>query len=180
MDWINFLGYGLTAIIIGLIMTYLNKSGNKEIDRNDIGQIELRMHRLYFYGGLVCVIFALVFVGAAIYVNEIELYFIGFAMLLLFGGLGILCLLPYKNHWIAFDDNTISVYNWAGKKKTIQWNKIENIKFSSVSGYIKIRTPDDTVSIHQHLVGLNMFIKKMEALTSWREEDLKIPFRGKH
>lgn len=135
------------------------------------------MNRFYQILGYISIGFASIFVIAALYYQEKEMYVMGLAMLLLFGGLGIPCLLYYRNHKLKFNDDKITVQNWRKKNQEISWAEIDEIKFNPFSGYLKLRGVNRKLTIHQHLVGLKEFIKKMEEKTKWKASELKLPIK---
>jgi len=93
-----------------------------------------------------------------------------------FGGLGTILIMYYQNHILTYNDNKITVQNWRKQTKEITWEEIENIKFSPLSGYLKIYGLGKKLSIAQHMVGLKGFTNMMEAKTKWNARDLRMPF----
>ena len=177
MDWEKIIFYGLVGIAVSFAMNYLNKGANQNVEKRKNGDIELGMNRLYQTLGLAGVGSAVVFIAVALFIHEKEVYIISTLMVLLFGGLGVPCLMYYKNHKVTFNDKTISVQNWKGKTNNITWTEINRIKFNPFSGYLKIYGLDKKLTIHQHLVGLKEFVKKMEEKTKWKANELKLPFK---
>ena len=178
MDWEKILTYGLIGIVVTLFMNYLNRSANQGSIKNKFGKYELRMNRLYQIVGLISIFIAIVFLIAAIYYQDKEIYVIGFAMVLLFGGLGIPLLLFYINHKLVFDENKITSTGWTKKETTLRWDEITKISFSPFSGKIKVQGQNSQLNIHQHLVGLKEFVNLMESKTKWRASDLKLPIKN--
>lgn len=177
MDWEKVITYGLIGLAVSLAMNYMNKGASQEIAKNPSGEIELRMNKLYQILGYLSIGFASIFVIAALYYQEKEMYIIGMSMLLLFGGLGIPCLMYYQNHKLKFDDEKIVAQNWRKKIEEITWREIDEIKFNPFSGYLKIRGLNKKMTIHQHLVGLKEFTNKMEEKTKWKAKELKFPIK---
>lgn len=177
MDWEKVITYGLIGLAVNLAMRYMSKGASQEIDKDMNGDIELRMNKLYQIVGFVSIGFALIFVIAALYYQEKEMYMIGTAMLLLFGGLGLPCLMYYQNHKLKFNDTRIIAQNWKKKTGEITWTEIDDIKFNPFSGYLKIFGLNKKLIVHQHLVGLKAFTKKMEEKTKWKASELKLPIK---
>ena len=177
MDWEKVIMYGLIGLAVSLAMNYMNKGASQEIEKSTNGEIELRMNKLYQILGYLSIGFASSLVIAALFYQEQEMYIVGIAMLLLFGGLGIPCLMYYQNHKLRFDDEKITVQNWRKKIKEIAWREIDDIRFNPFSGYLEIRGLDKKMAIHQHLVGLKKFTDKMEEKTKWRTSELKLPIK---
>ena len=178
MDWEKILTYGLIGFAVALFMNYLNRSANRGSIKNKSGQYELRMNRLYQIVGLLSIFIAIVFLIAAIYYQEKEMYIIGFAMVLLFGGLGIPLLLYYINHRLIFDEDKITSTGWTKKEITLRWDEITEISFSPFWGKIKVQGQNSQLNIHQHLVGLKEFVKLMENKTMWKASNLKLPIKN--
>ncbi len=177
MDLEKVITYLSVTLAVSLAMNYLNRGASQEIEQSKNGEIELRMNKLYQILGYVCIGFASIFVMAALYYQEKEMYVIGIVMLILFGGLGISCLMYYQNHKLTFDDEKITVQNWRKKIEEIKWGEINEIKFNPFSGYLNIRGLNKKMTIHQHLVGLKAFAKKMEEKTKWKTSELKLPIK---
>jgi len=96
---------------------------------------------------------------------------------LIFGGLSAPLLMYYYNHELEFDEESIVVKNWKGKVDKIKWSEIENVKFSPMWGYLKLKTKSKKLNLYQHLVGLVEFVKLMEIKTKFTAKELKLPFK---
>lgn len=179
MDWEKVIFYGIIGIAVSLAMNFMNKGASQNIRENENGEIELRMNKLYQILGYLCIGITTIFVLAAIYYQDEEMYLIGGIMFLLFGGLGLPILMYYNNHKLRFNDDRILVHNWLGKSNEIKWSEIDSIKFNPFSGYLKINGLNKKLTIHQHLVGLKEFLKRMEEKTKWKVSELKLPIKMK-
>ena len=178
MDWESLIRYGLIGAAVAGVMTYLNKSSIKEVEPSEDGITVLRMNKFYQYigWGAVC-IGVLSCVIPLFYPEEEDIYLFGIFALSLFGGLGAAFVLYGRNHWLEFNDESITVQNWKGKAETVAWNDIKDVRFNTISGYVKISGPKKTLNIHMHLVGLRTFLNKMEEKTEWKVSELKLPIR---
>lgn len=177
MELEKIITYGLIGLAVSLAMSYLNKGASQEIINKTNGLLELRMNKLYKILGYLCIGFASIFTIASLYYQEKEMYIIGVLAITLFGGLGVPCLMYYRNHKLRFDHQKIIVQNWIKKKKEIRWEEIDEIKFNPFSGYLIIRSKTEKVKIHQHLVGLKEFTNEMEAKTKWKASVLRLPIK---
>lgn len=177
MDWGKIMTYGLIGLVTTLVMSYMNNAAGKAVEKNALGYIEIRMNRLYQISGLGCLTITSIFLVAGICYNDKEMYITAALMFFLFGGLGAICLLYYHNHVVKFNDETIIVKNWKGKKKEIKWAEIYHIEFNAFSGYLKLSASNTEVCIHQHLVGLKELVKRMEEKTRWTASGLKLPIK---
>lgn len=176
MDWIQITTSVLLGLAVAVVMTYVNKKiANQKVEQNTNGAIELKLHRSYQVIGYIGIGFALMFVLVAIFQPEDGLYLIAFAMLVLFGGGGLFCLLYYQNHVLSFNDDIIMVKSWLGKYEEVTWDTIHEIKFHRLSGCLKLKGENKQLSIHQHLRGLKTFTDKMEEKTKWTVSELKLP-----
>ena len=175
MDLGKVIAYVLIGMAVTLVINYMNKGASQEIEKGLNGEVELRMNKFYQTLGYVSIGIALIFILIALYYQETEMYIIGVLMLLLFGGLGLFCLMYYRNHRLNFNDEKIIVHNWRRKIEEISWGEIDEIKFNPFSGYIKVRGLNKNLRIHQHLVGLKEFTESMEKKTKWKASKLKLP-----
>ena len=177
MDWEQIITSGLIGITITLVFSYMNNGANEEIEIQSNGDIELRMNKFYHILGYLSIGFASIFVMAALYYQDKEMYILGFAMLLLFGGLGLLILMYYLNHKLMFNEDKIIVHNWRREVQEIYWTEITEIKFNAFSGYLKINGRNKNLKIHYHLVGLKEFTKRIDQKTKWKSSNLNLPFK---
>lgn len=68
----------------------------------------------------------------------------------------------FKNHSLIFDDKKVTAITWLGKSTSIEWENIEVLKFSAVSGQLALKGDHKTLKAHQHLVGLAVFIATLK------------------
>jgi len=165
---------------VTLSLAYLNKATAKPPIANGQGQYLLRMHKLYNYVGILAVLLACVFVIVPPLVEtmDIAMAIMAIAMLLIFGGLGTLCLIYYRNHYLLFDENIIEVRNPKGQIRTISWHDIERASFNSFTGFLILTDRNGgKLKIHQHLVSLGKFVALLEDKTGWTSKDIKLPVK---
>ena len=175
MNWENTIGIVVSSIAISISTYYLKKGNADEIQKNPDGNYVLSLPKMYKYTGILSILIVSVFMAGAILIQDKITVIMAILMFVLFGGLGIPCLLAYQNYRLEFNDKTITVFNWKGEKKEIFWSEIKEIKFSSLSGYIKIYGNQDVLKINHHLQGLDIFKNKINQQTKWNTRELKIP-----
>ena len=158
-------------------MSRLNKAAGKDVAPAPTGKTELRLHKLYLYLGYAGIAIATVFIGAAAWYRDTELYVIAFLMVGLFGGIGTLLLMNYRNHLLRFDDQWVTVHSWTGREQQVAWRDISAISFNAVSGYLLVEGPFKTLKIHHHLVGLKSFVVKVEHRVGIPVAGTELPFR---
>jgi hypothetical protein len=101
-----------------------------------------------------------------------------FLMFLIFIGLGLLCVLFYRNHYLRFDNSTIEVRSAFAKTKIINWEEIKSVSFNPSSGLITLKNQNgQKIKVHQHLIGLGRFISYLETKTGWTAKKLKLPVK---
>jgi hypothetical protein len=164
----NGIFYGLIALSVTLTLSYLSKATNKTVARTEHGQYLLRMHKLYNVVGIISLVIAAVFLIAPVISGDVKpmFYVIGFVMLLLFGGLGLLSVLYFKKHWVLFDETKLDVCGPFNKQKSIYWNDIVKTGFNPSTGLVTLRTKSgEKVRVHYHLVGFSTFVRYLESKT---------------
>lgn len=177
MDWEKIILYGVIGLVVSFMMSYMNKGASQKIEENENGEIELQMNKLYQIIAYISIAIAIVFIIAAVYYQDNEIYLVSGLMLLLFGGLGVLVLMYYRNHKLKFGEERLVVQNWKGQKTELKWTEINHVKFNPFSGYLKINSLTKSLTIHQHLIGLRSFIEKMEEKTKWKAAELNLPIK---
>ncbi|WP_010519062.1 hypothetical protein [Croceivirga radicis] len=164
-------------LITGLLLLYADFQSGKKLKKNVHGQFHLRLNKSYKWIGIVCCLIGSFLLNAAIsHWNEEIAFFAPFAVLIFFV-MGIVILVWYYNYQLVFDDRRIISTNWMRKKRIIEWSDIENIKFNTKSGYLKLYTKLEKIIILQHSTGFIEFLKLMELKTKFRAEELRIPLK---
>lgn len=175
----NFILYLIIGILVTLVMSYLNKNSNREIQPKNNGVFYLRLHKMYWYIGLGGIIFGIVgFVLPGLLVIDTNGWIIGLFFLSLFGGLGTACLLWYKNHKLFFDTNKIASTSVFSRKTEMKWESIISVKFNPISGVLIFKDSNGLkVKAHLHLVGIKELLNMLEHKTVWKIKDLKLPYK---
>lgn len=170
--------YTIIGIAVSIAFAFLTKATAKSIAPNKNGLYNLSMNKLYGimgFVGLIIGLLFLIFLPLTAEQNDSGILTIIILMLLIFWGTGIPCLLYYRNHNVTFDDKSIKTTNVFGKLKEIQWSDVLEIKFQALTGLLVLKTNNETIKVHQHLVGLSKFIEHIEDKTKWNRKELKIP-----
>ncbi len=175
----DIISYACVALLTGIFLKYLNRATGKIVKPNGIDQYFLRMNKFYNIAGYIAMCICLVFIIGSIITLEFELavFVMVFFIVIIFGGLGLLGVLLYRNHYLLFSSTKIEVRSVFGKTKITTWNKIQNVSFSQNSGLITITDDGQKLKVHQHLVGLSKFVAYMEDKTEWTAERLKLPVK---
>ena len=175
----DIISYACVALLTGIFLKYLNRATGKIVKPNGINQYFLRMNKFYNIAGYIAMCICLVFIIGSIITLEFELavFVMVFFIVIIFGGLGLLGILLYRNHYLLFSSTKIEVRSVFGKTKITTWNKIQNVSFSQNSGLITITDDGQKLKVHQHLVGLSKFVAYMEDKTEWTAERLKLPVK---
>ncbi len=174
MEWIQTI---ISTVLISGILFYINKKSTEGVEKNIEGKYELRMNVVCKWIGLLCLIISAgTIVGSVLFYEEGVLTWVAM-ILLIFGGLGIVLMMYYNNHRLTFDDQSIMFKSWTGEVTNVKWYEIKEINFSSVWGYLKLRTSSQDLKISHQLVGLIQFVVMMEAQTSFKAKELKLPFK---
>ena len=147
-------------------LSWLNKVAKTKLQPDKTGETTLRMNKLYIIMGVIAFIMWLTFV---IFLftsisSDWKTFVSSFLIISIVTlGPGIPCSLWYLNHKVTFDNETIQVNNVYGKKNQILLKDIVSISMNHFSGMLKVNTQNDSVSIHQHLVGVSTLTEKIKS-----------------
>ncbi len=170
--------YAIIGIAVSTALAFLTKSIAKSIDADERGMFKLRMNKLYGILGIISIVIGLLFLIFLLLTsepNDSGIWGGVILTILIFWGLGIPCLMYYRNHRVTFDDNSIVVTNVYGKVKEIKWSDISDVRFKTFAGLLVLTTTSEQIKVHQHLVGLSKFIEYIENKTKWTRKELKVP-----
>jgi len=174
----NIILFVIIGITVSTVLVFLTRATSKSITPNQSGQYILRMNRLYGILGVIGLVFGLlfmIFLSLSADENDGRIWIMVVFMLLIFWGAGIPCLMYYRNHKVTFNENSITATNVYGKVKEIKWSDILDIKFKVFSGQLVLKTKDEVIKVHQHLVGLSKFVAFIENKIKWTRKELRIP-----
>lgn len=170
--------YTIIVIAISVILAFLTKATGKAVVIDNDGHYNLRMNKFYGIIGFVSLIIGLlflIFLPLTAEPNDSAVWIVTTLMPLIFWGIGIPCMMYYRNHRLVFNNNSIIVTNIYGQIKEIKWSDIKDINFNALSGLLVLKTTQEKIKIHQHLVGLSKFIEHIENNTKWTQKELKLP-----
>lgn len=169
--------YSVISFVVTFAMSYLNKGASLKTESIKGEKVHLRMNKLYLIIGYVGVGIAIAFSIGTMFFYEPGLEILCGLIWLIMGGTGTACLVYYRNHKVVFDEEQFVVSNWKGNNSTFRWNEISSVKFKPISGYLKVKDLSKGSNIHSHLIGLSMFIDKLDELTEFKRNNLKLPFK---
>lgn len=170
----------VTDCCIAAILWYLNKASKKKILPNLQGEIVLRMPKFYNIIGYISLVIGVITVIGPFVTDkpDTETYILILAMLLLFGGLGALCILCYRNHYLLFDNYGVEVRSPMGEVKHIRWNDISMASFNSLSGYLILTDKEgNKLKIFKQLIGLSLFVHALENKAKCDSKNLNLIFQ---
>lgn len=160
----KFVLYAVVLVSVGIGLAIVDKKTKEAVLPNLDGVVNLRMNRLYYYGGIAMVIIWAVFIpyliGSGLPIFNIVVAFLLISIFTL--GLGLPVLLWYLNHNVSYDDKTIRVQNVFKKQTEIQFNEVLSKRTNYFTGFLIVKTEEKEVKIHLHLVGVNALLKRME------------------
>lgn len=157
--------YGLITAVVGIALKWVNSKANVKLKPDSEGKTHLKMSKLYFFGGiaslLMWALFSIFLFSEA--TNDFITFFLLFGILTLVTlGPGIPCLLWYLNHSVYYDKDKIHVRNVYGQERTILLKDIKSTSLNLMTGLLAVNTDNETVKIHQHLVGVGELTKKIK------------------
>jgi len=176
MDWTEWIIKGIGASILFGLTLSMSKMAAKSVEPDAEGIIRLHTPWIYNILGYVFTIIGLVFFGASLYVMKLGFVIAGSVGLIFFGGVGLMCILYYRNHHVIINDNDVTVQSWLGKQSKIRWAEIRGISSNSFTGNIILRATHHKVKFSYYLIGTGSFIEHLERHTAWRGLELKLPF----
>lgn len=157
--------YGLIIAVVGLALNWANSKANVKLNPDAEGKTHLKMNKLYFFGGIASLLMWALF--SIFLFSEANNDLINF--LLLFGiislvtlGPGIPCLLWYLNHTVYYDKDKIHVQNVYGQERAIFIKDIKSTSLNLMTGFLAVKTDNETVKIHHHLVGVGELTEKIK------------------
>ena len=134
----------------------------------------LHMNKIVRFTGLFFLLFCLIICLFQIFQASAKVFYLGYIMSLLFAALGYSLCKLYSNHWLKYNDHTISVQNVMGQVSDIKWNEIESVSYENITSFIKIKGNGKHIKIHNELVGLEDFLEMFESKTNINVRDLGI------
>jgi hypothetical protein len=150
---------------VGVAINWANSKANIKLEPDTDGKTFLKMNKLYFFGGIASLLMWAIFsVFLFFMVNDdltTVLLALGIISLVTLGP-GIPCLLWYLNHSVYYDKDKIHVQNVFGQERTIFIKNIKSTSMNLMTGLLAVNTDNETVKIHQHLVGVGELTKKIK------------------
>ncbi len=170
--------YALIGALVSLAIRLMNRSPEKLIESTDGEAITLRLNRFYQISGIITIgiggLFSFFILTDETETNPlIVLIFVWIFCLML----ALPVLLWYMNHRVTFDEETVTSWDWRGRKTSIAWQEITEVKFNALAGSIMIKGNGEVAKAHQHLVGLKSLLQMLVKKTPWRAKELNLPIK---
>ena len=163
------------GVIIFLIMALLYAASKKKPKDAGDGSFILQLPKFYAWFGFFVILggFALV-IYTFMYAPEsdIMLAAVGTCIALL-TGMWIFAK-GYISQIMVTDSGLIETTNF-GKEKTILWGEVTKISFGTISLELTIRSADKKIKAHQHMVGFDELVYKLESKTRKSRFEMGIP-----
>jgi hypothetical protein len=170
----DFIFYLIISILILIFLFLINKSSNKEIEFNKNETVTFRMNKFYLYFGIIGLFIGLIS-SISIFLNERD-FLLAITFFTMFSSSGLFLVLMYKNHQITTLENKIEIFNTIGKKKTIHWEEIKDVKFDFFKGNLTLKDGNgEKLKINQHIVGFKSIIQILKDKTKINFETIKLP-----
>ena len=155
----------LPIIVIGFVMSYLVDASKKKPKKDIQGNTILQLPSFYYLFGLALLIGG---IGLILYLYIFDNH-IDKKYGVLFGLFGIIpgALLYRKGYvsHIMINDLEINETTMLGNKNSIKWSEIQTVSFSKMNKEIVIKSKDNTIKAHVHLVGFPQLVATIEAKT---------------
>ena len=152
-----------TTIPVVIALSLLKREMSKKVEPNADGSFELRVARLYFIIGVLCTtLFLIPFFWMLLspeLPSEDRIYSLFF---LFFSLLGVYLIVLYRNYRLYFDHDMIVVTNLFGKKKSLKWSEIEQVKSNPFTGYLTLCSAQYRIKVLQNLKGFTAFTNALE------------------
>jgi len=175
----------LIPLIVGLVtaalLTFLNKATQRPASLTVDGFYFLRLEKIYNTGGYISIALGIASLSGLLFKSAYEpVALFGIAvMFILFFGIGLSCVLLYRNHYVKFNDTDIEVSSLTGKAQHTTWKEITNVAYKQNSGHLTLITGSGKkIKIHHHLIGLGRFISFLEANTPFTAAQLKMQVKS--
>lgn len=159
----HFIKYAFTIVPVVIALALLKNELSKKVEPNENGSFELRVARLYLIIGVFC---ATLFLIAFFWMllspelpSEDRIYSLIF---LFFCLLGVYLIVLYGNYRLYFDNEIIVVTNLFGKKKSLKWSEIEQVKMHHFKGYLQLSTATTQLKVQPNLAGMVAFTNAIE------------------
>jgi len=168
--------YLFIALLVPGVMWLISRSSRKEVLVQGGQQVSLRMNRFYQILGVLPLLMGLIFTLSILTdESEPDKFLIISMVWLVCLLLGAPLFLLYQNHQVSFDTQRITVSDWRGRVNSLKWEDITNANFKHMSGYLVLHHGQQTVKVHQHIVGLKSILRMLESQTKWTAKELRIP-----
>jgi hypothetical protein len=152
-----------TTIPVIIALSLLKREMSKKVEPQLDGSFELRVSRIYFFTGLFCsLLFLMAFFWMLLSPELLSEDRIFSLIALFFSLLGVYLIVLYRNYRLYFDHDMIVVTNLFGKKKSLKWSEIEQVKSNPFTGYLTLCSAQYRIKVLQNLKGFAAFANALE------------------
>jgi hypothetical protein len=163
------------GVIISLIMALLYAASKKKPKDAGDGNFILQLPKFYAWFGLLMIMGGIALVKYTfIYARESDRAIGAVACIIaLLAGMWVFAK-GYISQIKVTDSGLIETTIF-GKEKTILWSEVKKISFGTISLELTIRSADKKIKAHQHLVGFQELVYKLESKTGKSRFEMGIP-----
>ncbi|MBI1286685.1 MAG: hypothetical protein GC178_03820 [Flavobacteriales bacterium] len=165
----------ITPLAVTLVMALLVAASKKKPKEDKKGNKILRLPVLYPIIGGFATIAGLTVLVYGLWTCEPDETIFVLMLFLMASGLGIPLLLIGIVFKLVITPDQLEQTTMLGKIKTMKWVDIESVTFGKVSLELKIRSKDQQIKAHMHLVGFPYLIDEIESNTKFNRQEMGIP-----
>ncbi|MEM9675687.1 MAG: hypothetical protein AAF992_24055 [Bacteroidota bacterium] len=158
------------ALVMAALLAASKKKPKEDINGNKV----LRLPILYTLIGGIATVGSLVILVYGLLTSEPEETVFVLIFFLAVAGLGVPLLLMGVVFKIVITPDGIEQTTMLGKIKTMRWIDITAITFGNVSLELKIRSRDQKIKAHLHLVGFPDLINEIESNTKFTRTEMGV------
>ncbi|PHR90419.1 MAG: hypothetical protein COA80_16325 [Leeuwenhoekiella sp.] len=168
----------ILPIITALLLSYADLQSKKKLRKNIQGQYLLKLNKSFKWLGIICCFICSVLVSQTLVNWNPEIAILAPLTCLMLLIMGVLLLLPYYRYAVLFDTRKIQVTGALGKTKQIEWTAVQKVSFNSITGYLKLVSPKETMTINRHTIGFDQFLEYLELHTRFKAKDISNAFKS--
>lgn len=163
------------GVIITLIMALLYAASKKKPKDDGAGNFILQLPKFYAWFGLFMIMGAIALVIYTFFIARESDIIIGAIASLIALMAGMLVFAKGYISQIKVTDFGLIETTIFGKEKVILWGEITKVSFGVISLELTIRSVDKKIKAHQHMVGFDDLVYKLESKTRKSRFDMGIP-----
>ncbi len=156
----------IITTVVSLIMGMLYVASQGKAKEDNQGNLILQLPKFYWFLGIIMILIGVgLLVVANFYVDTPEDKKVVFSMCIVATVLGCYLFLKGYISKIIVTNRGVIAIGLFGQQTPIHWNEITTISFGSISQELSIRSKQNTIRAHIHLVGFNELVSKLEEKT---------------